>query len=40
MRLIKDFKEFANNTPLNFFKNTPPPEEELLKVEEKGKALY
>ncbi len=33
MHLIKDFKEFANNTPSNFFKITPPPKEKILKVE-------
>ncbi len=34
MHLIRDFKEFANDTPSNFFKNTPPPREELLRVEQ------
>ena len=33
MHLIKDLKEFANNTPFNFFKNTPPLRKKILKVE-------
>lgn len=34
MHLIRDFKEFANDTPITFFKNTPPPVEEVFCVEE------
>lgn len=34
MHLIRDFKEFANDTPITFFKKTPPPVEEVFLVEE------
>ena len=34
MHLIRDFKEFANDTPISFFKNTPPPVEEVFLVDE------
>jgi AraC-like DNA-binding protein len=35
MHLIRDFKEFANDTPISFFKNTPPPVEEVFLEENK-----